>query len=43
MPANIDTTALYSQIKLALLREVYRRNLLTEAQLSQLIQRQQTQ
>ncbi len=41
MPANTDTSVLRSQIKLALLREAYRRNLLTEAQLSQLVQRQQ--
>lgn len=40
MPANMDATVLYSHIKLALLREVYRRNLLTEAQLYELLQRQ---
>ncbi len=41
MPIHTDTAALRCQIKLALLREAYRRNLLTEAQLSQLVHRQQ--
>ncbi len=41
MPICTDTAALRDQIKLGLLREAYRRNLLTEAQLSQLVQRRQ--
>lgn len=41
MPIHADTRTLCRQIKLGLLREAYRRKLLTEAQLSQLIQRQQ--
>ncbi len=42
MPIRTDTAALRDQIKLGLLREAYRRGLLTQAQLSQLIGRQQT-
>ncbi len=40
MPIHADTAALRDQIRLGLLREVYRQNLLTEAQLAQLIGRQ---
>lgn len=43
MPVNTDTAALRSRIKLALLREACRRNLLTEAQLYELLQRQHAQ
>ena len=39
--SNIDTSILRSRIKLVLLREAYRRKLLTEAQLSYLLQHQQ--
>ena len=41
--SNIDTSTLRSRIKLALLREAYRRQLLTETQLSSLLQHQQAQ
>lgn len=42
MPAHIYTTPLRQHIKLALLREARRRELLTETQLYTLLQRQQT-
>lgn len=41
MPIHTDTAALCSRIKAALLREAYHRNILTEAQLVELLQRQQ--
>ncbi len=41
MPICTDTAALRDHIKLGLLREAYRRGLLTQAQLSQVIRRQQ--
>ncbi len=41
MPICTDTAALRDRIKLGLLREAYRRGLLTQAQLSQLIRRRQ--
>lgn len=43
MPLNADATPLRQHIKLALLREAFRRDLLTEAQLHALLQQQQTQ
>lgn len=42
MPTHTDTTALRQHIKLALLREACRRELLTETQLYTLLQGQQT-